>query len=157
MKAQRHTFRQSGLTYVEVMVAAVLISIALVPAIDALYTGMHASDVYETSSAEHYAALAKIEELLAEPQSLLVAAAAAAGNHTTPSAGYSDAAGSPNRRLVYLALYDTDDADGDGDVFTVPDPNLDGDNDPYTSYAGLLWVRVEVESSVTSFESLAAP
>lgn len=148
---------QRGLTYIEIMIATVLIAIALVPAIDALYTGSLASDVYEAGSTEHYATLAKMEELLAEPQALLTSAAAAAGNETTPSTYYSDAAGTPNRRLVYVALYDADDGDGDGNVFTVPDPNLDGDNDPYTGYTGLLWVRVEVEGSVTSFESLAAP
>lgn len=157
MNGSSSTDRQSGLTYIEVMIAALLISIALVPAIDALYTGTLASNVYTTSSAEHYAALAKMEELLAEPQALLITAAAAAGNETTPSTYYSDAAGIPNRRLVYVALYDADDGDGDGNVFTVPDPNLDGDNDPYTGYTDLLWVRVEVEGSVTSFESLAAP
>lgn len=157
MNGSSSTHRQSGLTYVEIMIATVLIAIALVPAIDALYTGSLASDVYEAGSTEHYATLARMEEVLAEPQSLLIDAAAAAGNQNTPSAYYSDTGGTLNRRLVYVALYDADDADGDGDVFTVLDPNLDGDNDPYTGYTGLLWVRVEVEGSVTSFESLAAP
>ena len=123
---------------------------------DALYTGMHGSDVYASTSAEHYAAIAKMEGVLAEPQSLLITAAAAAGGKSTPSS-YSDAGGAPNRRLVFISLYDADDGDGDGDVFTVPDPNVDGDNDPYTSYTGLLWVRIEVEGSVTSLESLSAP
>ena len=77
-------------------------------------------------------------------------------SQSTPST-YSDAAGPPDRRLVYVALYDVNDADGDGDVFTVLDENLDGDNDPYTGYAGVLWVRVTVEDSVTALESLAAP
>lgn len=144
------------MTYIEVMIATALIAIALLPAMDALYTGIRGADVYESSSSEHYAALAKIEEVLAEPQSSLITAAAAAGNKNMPSS-YSDAPGSPNRCLVYLALYDADNGDGDGDVFTVPDPNLDGDNDPFTSYLGLLWVRVEIEASVTSLESLTAP
>lgn len=138
------------------MIAAALIAIAILPAMDALYTGMVGSDVYESKSAEHYATLAKMEEVLAEPQSLLITAAAAAGGKSTPSS-YSDAAGPPDRRLVFIALYDADDADGDGNVFTVPDPNTDGDNDPYTGYAGLLWVRVEVEGSTTSLDSLSAP
>ena len=150
-------YRQEGLTYIEVMIAAALIAIAVLPAMDALYTGMLGSDVYESKSAEHYATLAKMEEMLAEPQSLLLSAAAATGNSKTPSGLYSDAAGTPNRRLVFVALYDADNVDGDGDFFTVPDPNTDGDNDPYTAYAGLLWVRVEVEGSVTFLESLSAP
>ena len=148
--------RQSGLSYVEVLVATVLLAIVLVPAIQALHTGVLGADVHTSSVVEHYAALTRLEEVLAEPQSALVVAAAAAGDEKTPT-GYSDGAGSPDRRIVYLALYDADNADGDGDVFTVPDPNLDGDNDPYTGYDGVLWVRVEVEGSVTWLETLSAP
>ena len=155
MKRRSRQCRQAGLTYVEVMIAVVLIMIALVPAVDALYTGMLGSDVLQSSSNAHYAALARMEEVLAEPFGSLTGAAAAAGSESTPSS-YSDAAGPPGRLLVFIALYDADDADGDGDVFTVPDPNLDGDNDAYTGYAGLLWVRTEVEGSVTSLESLVA-
>jgi len=137
------------------MVAAVLIMIALIPAVEALRTGMLGGEILESSSSEHYAVLARMEEVLAEPYGTLTIAAAAAGSETTPSS-YSDAAGPPDRRLVFIALYDADNADGDGDVFTVPDPNLDGDNNPYTGYTGLLWVRVEVEGSVASLESLVA-
>ena len=147
---------QRGLTYVEVLVAAALIAIVLVPAVEALYTGIHASDVYASTSIEHYAAVAKLEELLAEPQSSLLAAAATAGDETTATS-LSDAPGTPVRRLTYIARYDADDIDGDGNVFTVPDANVDGDNDPFTGYTGLLWVRVAIEGSVTSVESLAAP
>lgn len=147
---------QSGLTYIEVMIATVIVVIALVPAINALYTGMRGNDVYASTSAEHYSALAKMEALLAEPQSSLLTAAAAAGDRKTATS-YSDASGSPARRLVFIGLYDADNADGDDDVFTVPDPNVDGDNDPFTGYAGLLWVNLEVEGSVTSLESLTAP
>jgi len=148
--------RQSGLTYVEVLVAAVLLAIVLVPALQALHTGMLGAEVHSSTVDQHYAVLSRMEEVLAEPYSMLTAAAGAAGDEQTPTT-YSDAAGPVDRRLVYLALYDADDADGDGNVFTVPDPNLDGDFDPYTGYAGLLWVRVEVEGSVTWLETLSAP
>lgn len=143
------------MTYIEVMIASVLIVTALLPAIDALYTGMRGAGVYESSSSQHYAAVALMEEVLAEPFSMLVAAAAAASK-SAPSS-YSDAGGTPDRRLVYVALYDADNEDGDGNVFTVLDPNADKDSDPYTGYSGVLWVRVEVEGTVTSLQSLAAP
>lgn len=156
MKQPSFQHRQSGLTYIEVMVAAMLIVITLAPAVEALHTGILGSAVLESSSNEHYAVLARMEEVLAEPYGTLTGAAAAAGSSSTPSS-YSDASGPPDRRLVFIALYDADNADGDGNVFTVPDPNLDGDNDPYTGYTGLLWLRVEVEGSVTSLESLVAP
>lgn len=147
--------RQSGLTYIEVVIAAALIAIALLPAMDALYTGVHGSGVLQSSSSEHYAVLAKMEAVLAEPFTTLTSAAGTAGSQSVPSS-YSDAAGPPDRRVVFVALYDADNADGDGDVFTVLDPNLDGDNNPYTNYTGLLWVHVAAEGSVTSLESLVA-
>jgi hypothetical protein len=96
-----------------------------------------------------------MEEVLAEPYGTLLGAAAAAGSESTPSS-YSDPAGPMDRRLVFIALYDATNADGDGNVFTVPDPDLDGDGNPYTGYADLLWLRVEVEGSITSLESLVA-
>lgn len=148
--------RQSGLTLVEVLVAAVLLAVVLVPAIDALRTGMLGAEVHATTASNHYAALSRMEEVLAEPHSLLLTAAGTAGNYKTPTA-YSDTAGSAQRRLVFIGLYDADDLDGDGNPFTVPDPNLDGDNDPYTGYVGPLWLRVEIEGSVTAFETLTAP
>jgi len=148
--------RQSGLTLVEVLVAAVLIMVVLVPAMEALRTGMLGNQVLRSTSGEHYAVLSRMEEMLAEPYGALTSAAAAAGSELTPSS-YSDAAGPPDRRLVFIALYDATDADGDGNVFSVPDPDLDGDGNPYTDYSGLLWVRVDVEGSITSLESLVAP
>lgn len=155
MKMNAHRAQQFGLTYIEVMIAAALMSIALVPAIEALHTGMLAGNVLQSSTDEHYAVLARMEEVLAEPFGTLTSAAAATGSQSIPSS-YSDAAGPPNRRLVYLALYDAENADGDNDEFTVLDPNLDGDNNPFTGYTGLLWVRVEVQASATSLITLAA-
>jgi len=148
--------RQIGLTYIEVLIAMVLIALALIPALDALSTGMLGTTIYRSSSAEHYAATSIMEELLAEQHGVLVSAAAAAGDQLTPSS-YSDAPATPNRRLVFLGLYDADNADGDNNLFTVLDPNFDGDNDPFTGFTGLVWVRVEIEGSITAFESLSAP
>lgn len=148
--------RQAGLTYVEVLVAATILALALVPALEALHTGMLGNEVYQISTAEHYAALSKMEELLAEPQATLILAAAVAGDQSTPTS-YSDAPGTPVRRLVFLGLYDADNADADNNVFTVLDPNLDGDSNIFTGYTGLVWVRVEVGGSITYLESLSAP
>jgi len=157
-KPARHsrvTQRQTGLTYVEVLIAMVLIAVALVPGLQALQTGMTGTQIYQSSTTEHYAALAKMEELLAEQHASLVAAAAAAGDQLTPSS-YSDAPATPDRRLVYLGLYDADNADGDNNLFTVLDPNFDDDNDPFTGFTGLVWIHVEVEGSAASLESLSA-
>lgn len=156
-KVARHlsvTHRQAGLTYVEVLIAMVLIAVVLVPGLQALQTGMTGTQIYQSSSTEHYAAIAKMEELLAEQYGTLVAAAAAAGDQLTLSS-YSDAPATPDRRLVYLGLYDADNADGDNDVFTVLDPDLDGDSDPFTNFTGLLWIHVEIEGSAVILESLS--
>ena len=147
--------RQNGLTYVEVLIAMAIIAVALVPALEALHTGMIGTQIYQSSSSQHYSVTARMGEILAEQHGSLVAAAALAGDPATPS-NYSDPAATPDRRLVYLGLYDADNLDGDNNVFTVLDPNLDGDNDPYTGFTGLVWVRVELEGSVIAFESLAA-
>ena len=146
---------QSGLTYVEVLVATVLLAIVLVPAIEALHTGLLGSRVQATVLSERYSVLARMESVLAEPFASLTAAAANAGDAKTPTS-YSDPAGPADRLLVFIALYDADNADGDNDVFTIPDPNVDGDNNPYTGYLGLLWVRTEVAGSVTAVETLTA-
>jgi len=55
----------------------------------------------------------------------------------------SDPAGDPQRHLVYLAPYDIDNLDGDGDPFT------GGDND-------LLWVRIEIENTALAMESITS-
>lgn len=132
-----------------------LIAVALVPALEALHTGMLGTQIYQSSSSQYYGVTARMEEILAEQHGALVAAAAIAGDPSTPST-YSDPPATPDRRLVYLGLYDADNLDGDNNVFTVLDPNLDGDNDPYTNFTGLVWVRVEVQGSVNAFESLVA-
>jgi hypothetical protein len=146
---------QRGLTYVEVLIAALLIVMALVPATNSLYSGLLASRVATNSSEQHYAVLSLSETVLAEPYSALLAAAAVAGDETTPTS-FSDAAGIPERRVVFIARYDADDSDSDGDPFSVPDPDADGDGNPYTGYDGLLWVSVEVEGSIIALRTLAA-
>ena len=52
-------------------------------------------------------------------------------------------AGDASRRLVYVAGYDGDDADGDGDPFTGADD-------------GLLWVEVEIENTSVAVACLTS-
>ena len=52
--------------------------------------------------------------------------------------------GTPYRALVYLWRYDGDNADADNDPFTGIDPEL-------------LWMKVEIENSPLSFETLLTP
>jgi len=130
----------SGFSYVEVMIATVLISVSLVPAMEALRSGLVGSGIHLETVEENYHLRAKLEELLAEPIETLDAAALVAGSETVLSS-YTEPAGTNLRRLVYLSRYDGDNADADNNVFTGKD-------------VGLLWVRVEIENTTLSVESL---
>ena len=133
---------QSGLTYTEVLVTTFLIGVALVPAIDALSTGRSGAIVHEQRAVLHHHLHGKLEQVLAQPFSALDSAALAAGSPAVET-GFSDAAGAPDRRLVFIARYDGDEADGDGDRLT-------GGDD------GLLWIRVEIPGTNLAVESLTA-
>lgn len=145
MSAQPLTLRarrEAGFSYLEAMLALFVLSLVLVPALDGLNTGVTAFSQQAKIVVDHYWALGKLEEVLAEPIARLDTAALAAGDVTTPTA-YSDPLGAPNRRLVFLARYDGDDTDGDGDPFSGAD-------------AGLLFVRVVVVSGDSELSTLVA-
>ena len=132
--------RQTGATYIEVLIAAVLIAISLVPMTNAVRGAIDSSAAHEDTAVRHLHMIAKLEDVLAEPFSSLEAAAIEAGSASVPTI-YSDSEGTDNRRLVYLSLYDGDNADSDGDPFTGTD-------------AGLMWIRTEIEGTLMSVESL---
>jgi prepilin-type N-terminal cleavage/methylation domain-containing protein len=147
-----------GFSYVEVLVAMVLIAVAVPPAMRALHAGFDSVAAQERAAAQAWRAAGMMETLLAEPFASLRAAAAAARSRTTPTE-YSDPEGTPDRVLVYLSHYDPDDEDKDGNPFTIADPDADGDRDPYTGstpHIGMLWLRVEVEGTTLALEALAA-
>lgn len=133
---------QAGLTLVEILVSMVLLSILLIPAIQAIQTGVAGADVHADVATSHHRIASRLEEVLAEPFADVADAATAAGSATTASS-YSDGAGPPARLLVFLSFYDGDNADADNDVFTGTEPDL-------------LWVRVEIEDSVFSLETVTA-
>lgn len=133
---------QTGLTLVEVLVTIVLLAILLVPAVNALRTGIVGSEVHGDVATSHFRVTSRIEELLAEPFADLAAAADAAGSPTVPSS-YSEPAGPPGRLLVYLSLYDGDNADADNNPFTGTEPDL-------------LWIEVAIEDSVFALQTVRA-
>lgn len=138
--------RQAGLSYTEVLVATVLIALLLVPALQALNTGMNSASAQQTLGEERHLLQAKLNEVLALPFATLDAAAQAAGSPATAS-GLSDTVtlseGGSRARQVYLSRYDGDNADADGDPFTGAD-------------AGLIWVRVSLDGTVLATETLTA-
>jgi len=128
--------KASGFSLVEVLVATVILGIALVPAMDALRTGMKGTEMHQGFQEQHYHLMSKMEEVLAESFSLLNSAV---GINTVPSS-YSNSSENYN---VYLSFYDADNADSDDNVFTGTD--------------NVLWVRTELIDSGLAFETLVAP
>ena len=138
--------RQSGFFYVEVLVATLLIAISLAPAIEALQPGIQGSGIHQSLAIDHYGLGAKMEITLAEPFSALLSVADATGNPATPTS-YSDTLttsdGRALTRNVYLSRYDGDNADGDGNGFTGTDDDL-------------LWIKIEIEGTGLTLESLSS-
>ena len=133
---------QSGLTLVEVLITMVLLTVLLVPAMQALRTSVTGAQVHADLATDRFRLTSRMEELLAEPFGNLESAAAAAGASTVPTS-YSDTAGPPGRLVVYLSRYDGDNADADDNPFTGTDD-------------GLLWIRIEAEGTVHDLHTLRA-
>jgi hypothetical protein len=149
---------QLGLSYLEVLVAVLVIAFALPPAMQAMRIGMDATAARERSLVLTRRAEGRLETVLAEPFATLRAAAAAVRSKSAPTS-YSDPSGAADRVLVFLSYYDAADGDGDRDPFTLADPNTDGDANPYTGttpHIALLWVRVELEGTHVAFETLTS-
>ncbi len=128
---------QAGLSYLEVLIATILIAVSLVPAVEALRGGIFGAGIHQDAATDHYELVAKMEEVLALPYALLDAAAVAAGTEKTPTS-YSDPNGAIRRRLVYLSRYDA----------SIPG---------FTTFdTGLLWVHVRFESRTGELETLTA-
>ena len=126
----------------ELLIATLLIVIMLVPALDAMQSGIQGSGIHTQLAQNQYRMISKVEETLALPfAELLEQADLVADSKILIPPPYSDAAGTESRRLVFLARYDGDDADGDKDPFTGTD-------------AGLLWVRVTIEDSPRALETV---
>lgn len=130
---------QSGISYAEVLAAVIIIAVTVVPATNALRGAMNTAETDSEATVNHYRLVGKLEEVLAEPFTVLSAQAA---GPSTPTA-LSDAGGSIDRRLVFVAPYDGDNADADDDPFTGTDP-------------GLLWIRVEIEGTLNGMQALKA-
>lgn len=99
--------RQRGLSYIEVVVATLLLVAALVPAYDALYTGFVGNVVHAAEAAGQQRLRAKMEEVLAKPFTALYATTYASGGNspTAVVANLSDPVG-PDRRVVNLYRVD---------------------------------------------------
>lgn len=134
--------RVKGFSYVEVLVASLLLAVALVPALQALRAAGQTIPHLESGMSENFYLLAKLEEVLGKPFHELDQEAQASGGIENATR-YSDVPGADRRRVVYLSPYDGDNADLDNDAFTGGD-------------SGLIVVRVEMEGTRQRFESLVS-
>ena len=142
MKKQCSVHRAiGGFSYTEVLVATFLIAILLIPAIESLHSGIQGSGIHAGQANQYYRLTGKLEEVLAQPFSELEQTADTAGGPAVIIDSYSDSVGTADRRLVYLARYDGDNADADNDPFTGVDQ-------------GLLWVKAQVEGTGGAIETL---
>lgn len=132
-----HAKYQAGISFVEVLTAVLIIAAVAVPVTDALRNAMFVSEQDSLATVNHYRLTGKMEEVLAQPFSILSAEAIDPPSPTI----YSDPANMTDRRIVYIRPYDGDNADGDNDPFTDTDD-------------GLLWVSVEIENRIDSIQAL---
>ena len=131
-----------GFSYVEVLVATVLLAVCLVPALDALQSAIQGTTAGVNYSTDQARVQSRMEEVLAEKFSLLLNVASV-DVVPTPDLTYSDPGGTAVRLLVYLSRYDIDNADADANPFTGGDSEL-------------IWVRVEIENSGFALEALTS-
>ena len=131
----------AGFSYAEVLAAALLLAIALVPMMDAVHTATLGAQIQTRAVEDHFRLTARLEEVLSEPFTSLQTEAATVGGSTVATS-YSDAPGTAGRRLVFLSPFDADNVDADDDPFTGTD-------------ADILWVRVALEDTNMAIETLS--
>lgn len=99
----RATARHHGVAYVEAVLATVMVAVLLVPALNALTTGLLGTEVRSELGNQALSLQSKLDEVLAKPYSTLLAETNApnANSPSTVSAALSDPPG-PARRIVTL-------------------------------------------------------
>jgi hypothetical protein len=96
-----------GFSYVEILLSVVLLAVLLVPAVEALQTAILGRPTAAATPGT-LALQSKMEQVLAAPFSRIYGESYAAGGNTptSVSALFSDAAGTPDRRIVVIYRYD---------------------------------------------------
>lgn len=141
--AQMKHSAERGFSYAEVLLSVVLLAVLLVPALQALQSGI-AGGSSPAAAARQAMLRAKMEEVLAKPFYDLYAQTYAGGGNTVTSvsAALSDAAG-PNRRVVVLYRYDAAakalSANDTGLVFVSVYYEADGGAQALNTLAGRWW------------------
>lgn len=133
---------QRGFGYVEALVAVILLTVVLVPALEALGNATRNAPTAAQDDALWMSAANKLRDVTGSRFDDLDAAAVAAGGPNTASS-LSDPVGGNPRVLIYLSRYDGDNADGDNNGFTGVDTDL-------------IWVRAAIADTPVSLDTLVA-
>lgn len=134
--------KQRGFGYVEALVAVILLTVVLVPALEALGNATRNAPTAAQDDALWMSAANKLRDVTGSRFDDLDAAAVAAGGPNTASS-LSDPVGGYPRVLIYLSRYDGDNADGDNNGFTGVDTDL-------------IWVRAAIADTPVSLDTLVA-
>jgi type II secretory pathway pseudopilin PulG len=157
-RRQFHFSNNTGLSYMEVMLAVFLLMLIIIPLMRSLEWGINTQKVVHKQQDVVWHAQTKLSEVRAEKMTVLLASANTAGAYTTASS-YSDAPATENRRLVYVWYYDIDNADADNNPYTIFDANTDSDSNPFTGadvVMDLVWIKVVVENTSIELVTLHA-
>ncbi len=120
-RASRCHQDMGGYAYLEVLIAAVVLSVALVPASDALREVVSHTQQQRDLLSINYNTQALFETVLTNPYTTL-AAEISVGSPV--ASRFSDPAATLHRRIVYILPFDADNADSDDDHFTGAESNL---------------------------------
>ena len=101
---RRHT---RGFSYVEILLSVVLLAVLLTPAMEALQSGVRGTP-RAAAVPGHLALQSRMEEVLAAPFSKIYGETYRPGGNTPTSFSptFSDAAGTPDRKVVVIYRYD---------------------------------------------------
>ncbi len=136
---------QRGFTYAEALLSVVLLAVLLVPALQALQSGIAGGLSPATAAARQAQLRAKMEQVLATPFYDLYKETYAVGGNTanSVSAAYSDAVGTTERRVVVFYRYDAAanalSANDTGLVFVSVYYEADGGAQALSTLAGRWW------------------
>ncbi len=133
---------QRGFGYVEALVAVILLTVVLVPALESLGNATRNAPTAAQDDALWMSAANKLRDVTGSRFDDLDTAAVAAGGPNTASS-LSDPVGGNPRVLIYLSRYDGDNADGDNNGFTGVDTDL-------------IWVRAAIADTPVSLDTLVA-
>ena len=136
--------RQAGFYYAEVVVSVLLLAILLVPALQALTTAVVGNQA-GTLTARQLRLQSKMEEVLAQPFAALYAETYLPGGNNSSSVNptFSDAIGTPDRRVVLLYRYDSNaqalSTSDTGLLYVAVYYQADGANTALTTLKGRWW------------------